>query len=424
MTSDPAPDALQPITLDAIEAARLRIADAVVMSPCGESFALSQLVGCRLFCKLDYLQRTGSFKERGAANALMLLDPALHSRGVVAASAGNHALALAYHGQRLGIPVTVVMPQYAPLIKVETCRRFGASVVNHGESFVEARDHAERLVAQRGLTYVHGYDDPHVIAGQGTLGLEILEQVPELEAVVVPVGGAGLIAGMAVAIKALRPSVQVIGVEAARMPTYTASLEAGHPVLIEPQLTLADGLAVGRVGRNAFAASRGLIDRVVTVDEGELSLAVLRLLEMEKAVVEGAAAAPLAALMSGRLPELAGKVVAIPLCGGNIDPFTLHRVIEYGMAVDGRLHRFTVAISDRPGGLAQLTRIIADAGASIQEIRHDRMFAGPDVARVQVHIVIETRNSEHYQQMMARLSSNQFEPLWDPEPITHQRSAS
>ena len=400
-----------PVTYDDILAAQRRIAGAIDDSPCPESIALSELTGCRVFCKLEMLQHTGSFKERGAANAVTRLVESEQGEacpGVIAASAGNHAQALAYHGRRLGLPVVVVMPRFAPLIKAETCRRLGADVVLHGEGFDEARRHADALAQQRGLTYVHGFDDPDVIAGQGTLGLELLEQAPEMEAVVVPIGGGGLIAGAALAIKHVRPEVEVIGVEPARMPCYIRALEHGGPVDIPVQSTLADGLAVGRVGANAFALSRDLVDRVVQVAEADLALAVLRLTELEKAVVEGAGAAPLAALLAGKLPELRGKTVVLPLCGGNIDPIALRRVIEHGLAADGRLHRIDLMSSDRPGGLARLSGLIAEEGASIQDIRHDRVFAGPDLATVGLNLVLETRNREHFEQVVARLRADGF----------------
>ncbi len=386
---------MEPITLEDVKAAGERIAGAVVVTPCNESEALSEVAGCRLFCKLEYLQRTGSFKERGAANALIRLEPDRRRRGVIAASAGNHALALAYHGRRLGIPVTVVMPRFAPLIKASTCERLGATLVRHGSSFAEARTRADELAGQHGLAYVHGYDDPDVIAGQGTLGCEFIEQVPDLDALVIPAGGCGLLAGVAAAVKALRPGIRIVAVEPERMPSLTRAIEAGTPVPVGPCSTLADGLAVGKVGERAFATARDLIDQVVTVSEGELALAVLRLLELEKSVVEGAGAAPLAALLARKLPELRGCRVGIPLCGGNIDPLVLRRVIEHGLAADGRLCRFTATISDRPGGLAELTRVVAETGASIQDVRHDRTFAGPDVASVEVAMIAETRDKRH-----------------------------
>lgn len=383
------------ISYSDIVAARKRISDAIYFSPCPESVPLSELVGCHVFCKLEYLQRTGSFKERGAANALMGLSDDQRCRGVIAASAGNHALALAYHGQRLGIPVTVVMPRFAPLIKVTTCRRLGARIVQEGDGFEAARAKADQLAVAENLTLVHGFDDPAIIAGQGTIGLEVLEQVPDLDAIIVPVGGGGLIAGIALAIKHVRPEVKIIGVEPTVMACFSASRDAGRRVAVAPHATLADGLAVGQPGEITFTTVQPLIDRMVTVSEDVLALAILRLMEMEKSVVEGAGAAALAALMSGQCPELAGKRVVLLLSGGNIDPAIISRVIEHGMVVDGRLWRFTAVISDRPGGLERLTRVIAASGASVRDIAHDRAFSGADFSAVRVVCTVETMDRDH-----------------------------
>jgi len=383
------------VTLDDIRAARERISSGIYSSPCPDSIPLSEICGSRIDCKLDYLQRTGSFKERGARNALLLLNDSQRRAGVIAASAGNHALGLAYHGMLLGVKVTVVMPKFAPLIKITTCRRLGATVILEGESFGAARQHAEALAARERLAYVHGFDDPAIIAGQGTVGLEILEQAPDMEAVVVPVGGGGLVAGVSLAVKSIKPGVMVIGVEPENAAGFTAALAAGQPVDVPVLPTLADGLAVGRVGSLAFATARPRVDRVVTVSEEELSLAVLRLAELEKSVVEGAGAAPLAACMSGKLPELAGRNVVLILSGGNIDPMILNRVIEKGLVADGRLCRFMAVVTDRPGGLARLAELIARTGASIKEISHERAFSGPDVATADVLCTVETADREH-----------------------------
>lgn len=382
-----------------IEQARRRIAGGVLVSPCIESAALSELTGMRICCKLDNLQRTGSFKERGARNALLQLTPEQRKRGVIAASAGNHALGLAYHGSRLGIPVTVVMPLFAPLIKSSTCRRLGARVILHGDTFAAAREEADRLSREHGFKYIHGYDDPAIIAGQGTMGLEILEQVRDVEAVIVPIGGGGLIAGVSAAIKAKRPKVRVVGVESFRAPTLTKAMRAGRPVKIAGATTLADGLAVPQVGANSFAIARKCVDEVVRVSEDEIALAILRILELEKTVVEGAGATPLAACLSGKLPHLRGKRVVLSLCGGNIDPNILDCVIEKGLVADGRLTRFTASISDRPGGLAKLARLLAEAGASIKDVTHDRAFAGADVSTVNVFCTIETRDHAHVREV-------------------------
>jgi threonine dehydratase len=397
------------LSLSDIRQAQARITGSIYVSPCPESAALSELTGARIFCKLDYLQRTGSFKERGARNALLLLDDERRKRGVIAASAGNHALALACHGRDLGIPVTVVMPKFAPLIKASTCRRFGANVVLHGDDFAQAKTQADALAAQQGLTYIHGFDDPGVIAGAGTVGLELLDQAPNLDAVIVPIGGAGLIAGVSLAIKSQRPEVQVIGVEDEAMPSFTLSLAAGKAIPCPVRPTLADGLATTRPGENAFAIARPRVDRVVCVSEDAIALSILRLLELEKSVVEGAAAAPLAALLSGQLPELRGKTVALLLCGGNIDPLVLCRVIEVGLAADGRLVRIVAKISDRPGGLATLATAIAATGASIQQITHDRTFAGPDVTSVRVVCELQTRDRQHIDELTRSLAERGIE---------------
>lgn len=396
------------VTLADIRAARRRIKTGVIKTPCAESIPLSEITGARIYCKHDNCQRTGSFKERGARNALLRLGPDQRRIGVVAASAGNHALGLAYHGKLLGIPVTVVMPDYAPLIKITTCQRLGANVIVQGRDFVEARARADELSAKKGFTYIHGFDHPDIIAGQGTMGLEILEQVRDVDAVVCPIGGAGLIAGLSLAIKSLRPKVRVIGVESTATGNFAAALKAGKPVLQPRRPTLADGLATLTVGANAFAIARRHVDEVVSVGEDWIALAILRMVELEKTVVEGAAAAPLAALMAGKLPQLAGRKVVLTVCGGNIDPAILSRIIESGLVSDGRLTRFTARISDRPGGLARLTRVIAECGASVKDIAHDRAFSGPDVSAVQVVCTVETRDRAHIAALHRALKKNGF----------------
>ena len=362
----------------------------------------------RVYCKLEYLQRTGSFKERGARNALLLLNATQRKCGVIAASAGNHALGLAYHAQELGVPATVVMPRFAPLTKVVNCRRYGATVLLHGANIGEARVRADELVSAQGLTYINGFDDPAIIAGQGTLGLEIAQQVPDVEAVIVPIGGGGLVAGIALALKNLRPHVRIFGVEPAHAASFTAAVAAGHPVETQIKPTLADGLSVPKVGANAFRIASELVEKTVLVSEHALAQSVVRLMELEKAVVEGAGAAPLAACLAGLLPELKAKNVVLPLCGGNIDLNILGRVIERGLASDGRLCRFTASISDRPGGLARFAGLLAEEGASIIDINHDRAFASEDINTVTVHCVIETRDAGHIQSLKARLAQEGF----------------
>lgn len=387
-----------PVTLDSIRAARDRIAGAIYHTPCPFSYMLSRLCNSQVYCKLDHLQVTGSFKERGARNKLLLMDEKQRQAGAVAASAGNHGLGLAYHGQLLHIPVTVVMPQWTPLVKLSNCRAFGANVILHGQSYDEARQRALEIATTQNLTYVPGFDDADVIAGQGTLGLEILEDVADLDAVIVPVGGGGLIAGVAVAIKSIRPDVKVIGVESANAPTMHESLRQGRVVKIDAKPTLADGLAVAEGGQTCFQIIRKLVDRIILVDEGQIALSVLRLLELEKTVVEGAGAVPLAAAMDPAM-GLAGNKVVLLLSGGNIDLTLISRVIDRGLAADGRLCRVHASVSDRPGSLANLASILASTGASISQVMHDRHFGPPDVARVAIDCVLETRDLQHIEQI-------------------------
>jgi threonine dehydratase len=391
-----------PVTLDSIRAARQRIGDAICHTPCPYSLLLSRLCNSQVYCKLDHLQVTGSFKERGARNKLLLMDEKQRQAGAVAASAGNHALGLAYHGQLLRIPITVVMPQWTPMIKLSNCRAFGAKVILHGQSYDEARQRAQELAATQNLIYVPGFDDVDVIAGQGTLGLEILEDVPDLDAVIVPIGGGGLISGVAVAIKSLKPAVQVIGVEPAAAPTMYESLRQGTLVKIDAKPTLADGLAVAQGGQICLQIIRKFVDRTMLVNEGQIALSVLRLLEFEKTVVEGAGAVPLAAAMDPAM-ELAGKKIVLLLSGGNIDLTLISRVIERGLAADGRLCRVHASVSDRPGSLANVASVLASTGASVNQVMHDRHFGPADIARVAIDFVLETRDTQHIEQIRQAL---------------------
>ncbi len=383
------------VSLSEIVAARSRLNGLIARTACAESAALSGLTGAQIFCKQEHLQRTGSFKERGARNALALLSADQAQAGVIAASAGNHALGLAWHGRALGVPVTVIMPRFAPLVKVARCRQFGACVVLHGDTFYEARREADRLAAERGLAYIHPFDDPRVIAGQGTLAFEILEQVPDADAILIPVGGGGLLAGMATVLRALKPELEIIGVEPVNAACFAAGLSADEPVRVATRFTLADGLAVTEAGQHTLGIARSLAPRMLQVAEEHLALAMLRLAELEKCIIEGAGAAGLAALLGGNLPDLKGRRVVMLLTGGNIDPLAHSRVIERGLAADGRIYRFDALISDRPGGLAHLSAVLAAAGTNVTEIVHNRTFAGPDLSRVHVLCTVETRDREH-----------------------------
>ena len=372
-----------------IHAARGRLAGTIYETPCPYSETLSALTGARVFVKLENLQMTGSFKERGAANLLLQLSPDERRRGVVAASAGNHGLAVAFHAARLGVSAVIVMPEWAPLAKVTAARRRGAEIVLHGDNFDEAYARAREIEAARQLVFVHPFDDPRVIAGQGTIGLELLEQVPGLDAVLVPVGGGGLLGGGALAVKTERPAVQVIGVQAQEVPGMASALAAGTRVTVPAATTIADGIAVRRVGEHTFDLARRHADRVVTVAEEEIANAILLLLEIEKTVVEGAGAVPLAALANRRV-ALEGRTVALVVSGGNIDVNVIARIIERGLVKDGRLVRLRVRLRDRPGALARLTALVAEARANVLRIEHDRAFSRAPVGDTEVELTLET----------------------------------
>jgi threonine dehydratase len=396
------------VDVAAIEAARARLAGAIRETPCATSERLSELTGARCVLKLENLQMTGSFKERGAANLLLQLGAAERARGVITASAGNHGLAVAYHAGRLGIAATIVMPEWAPLIKLTSARRYGAQVILHGANFDEAYARAHALAAERGMVFVHPFDDARVIAGQGTLGLEMLEQRPDVDAVLVPVGGGGLIAGVTVALEARRPGVRIIGVQSEAIAAMRAALQAGHPVTMPPAATIADGIAVGQVGRQTFDISARGVDEVVTVSEEELANAILLLLEIEKTVVEGAGAAPLAALVNRSL-GLAGARVVLVLSGGNIDVTMLSRIIERGLVKDGRLVRLGVLLRDRPGALARLTALIAEVRTNVVHIEHDRAFARwAGIGDTEVELTLETSGREQVTELLARLRAGGY----------------
>jgi threonine dehydratase len=392
----------------AVEAARARLAGAVHETPCAFSETLSGLTGTRCFLKLENLHVTGSFKERGAANLLLQLDGAERARGVVAASAGNHGLAVAFHAHRLGIAATIVMPEWAPLIKVTSARRYKAEVILHGGNFDDAYARAREIATTRDLVFVHPFDDPRVIAGQGTVGLELLDQLPDVDAVLVPVGGGGLLAGVALAVKARRPRARIIGVQAAAIAGMRAALAEGRRVTLPAAATIADGIAVRQVGEHTLAVAARQVDEVVTVSEEELANAILLLLEIEKTVVEGAGAAALAALINRPL-GLAGARVALVLSGGNIDVTMLARIIERGLVKDGRLVRLGVLLRDRPGELARLSALIAEARANIVHIEHDRAFARwAGIGETEVELTLETSGREHVTELLGRLEAGGY----------------
>jgi threonine dehydratase len=383
-----------PVTLADIRTARERIRSRIYESPCPRSERLSRRAGCDVHLKLENLQMTGSFKERGARNRLLQLTAAERKAGVIAASAGNHAQGLAFHAGLEGIASTIVMPTATALIKVTATRNYGAQVVLCGDSYDDAAAEARRLQSERGLVPVPAFDDPAVIAGQGTIGLELLEQVPDLEAVVIPVGGGGLASGIAIAIKEQRPDVKIYGVEAEQVPSMHRALETGQPVLVEARRTIAEGIGARQAGAYTFEIARHYLDAVVLVDEEAISEAILTLLEDEKTVAEGAGAAALAALLEGRLPVKDKRVVVL-VSGGNIDVNVLSRIIDRGLVKSGRAMRMRVLLPDIPGTLARLLATVATTGANVLAVHHDRIGARTEVGQIAVELDLETRGFEH-----------------------------
>ena len=394
------------IGLDDVRAAAARIAGRVVRTPCLHSRTLSAITGCEIWLKFETQQFTASFKERGALNRLLKLDEAAKTRGVIAMSAGNHAQGVAYHGRALGIPVTIVMPRFTPFVKVENTQRLGARILLEGDGVDEAAVFARELCQRQNLTFIHPYDDPLIIAGQGTIALEMLEETPELDMLVVPIGGGGLLSGMAVATKAISPRTALFGVEAALYPSMLHRLEGRGP----PQggSTIADGIAVKEPGELTLPIIRELVDKVLLVDEPAIEAAILLLLEIEKTVAEGAAAACLAAVLAHRETFL-GKRVGLVLCGGNIDSRLLSAVILRGLVRSHRLVRYRVCVPDAPGSLARITQVIAQRGGNIVEVTHQRAFSLRSVRQADVELTIETRTGEHALELATALRAEGFE---------------
>lgn len=390
------------LSLQDIQNAADRLRGAVLETPCVESRTLSQITGAQVYLKFENLQFTASFKERGALNKLAQLSPEERARGVVAMSAGNHAQGVAYHAQRLGVRAVIVMPRFTPGVKVERTRGFGAEVVLHGDSLAEARQHAYALAEQQGLCFVHPYDDEQIAAGQGTLALEMLAEQPDLDLLVVAIGGGGLIAGVATAAKGLNPDIEIIGVQTQRFPSmFNAVRQAELPMGTS---TIAEGIAVTQPGAITQEVVARLVDDMLLVDEGDIEQAVLMLLEIEKTLVEGAGAAGLAALL--RHPQhFAGKKVGLILSGGNIDPLLLAAIIGRGMVRSGRLARIKVSARDVPGVLARITATVAAAGANIEEVHHQRAFTMLAAQSVEIELVLQTRNKAHIDEVIAALQA-------------------
>jgi threonine dehydratase len=403
--------AVAAISLDDVLAARERLRGSIYYSPCPHSLTLSTQTGQEIYLKLENLQMTGSFKERGALNRIAMLTPEQASRGVIAASAGNHAQGVAYHATKRGIRALIVMPLATPLVKVTATRGFGAEVLLHGANYDEACDEATRLAAEQNLTFIHPFDDPAVMAGQGTIGLELLEQIPELEAVVVPIGGGGLIGGIACAIKQSKPSVRIIGVQTARLPSMQIAIEQGQPVTIEPSTTIADGIAVRRAGDVNFPVVQQYVDEIVTVDEDEIASSILVLLEREKTLAEGAGATALAALLQKKTSLSARPLpahTAVLVCGGNIDVTLLSRIIERGLVQDGRMIRLRIHLLDKPGALAELTALMAKYRANIVDTLYNRAYYGVNLGDTTIDITLETRGREQVEELLAALDTGGY----------------
>jgi len=393
------------ITIEDVKRAAETIRGQVLRTPLVPAPRLSQLTGATVFVKHENMQPTGSFKERGAATKLESLTEAERKRGVIAMSAGNHAQAVAYHARRLGIPATIVMPESTPLVKAENTRSYGAKVILEGETLYESAARAREIADQEGLVFVHPYDDPRIMAGQGTIGLEMLADAPDLDQIVVPIGGGGLISGIAAALKMSKPGIRVIGVQTAVLPSMKVSVEAGEPVTIPAAQTIADGIAVKRPGGRTLEYVKRWVDEIITVDEEEIANAILLLLEREKTVVEGAGAVTLAALLHGYCRKVEGENVVLVLSGGNIDMNLISRIIERGLVKGGRLNRFVVNVQDRPGSLARLTALVAEQQANIIEIHHDRAFGKSGYGETEVLLTLETRGRSHVEQIHAALEA-------------------
>jgi threonine dehydratase len=389
-----------------IQQAAQRLQGQVLNTPCVESRTISQITGAKVFLKFENLQFTASFKERGAFNKLAQLGAADRARGVIAMSAGNHAQGVAYHAQRLRLRAVIVMPRFTPGVKVERTRSFGPEVVLHGDTLDEARNHALKLASEQQLCFVHPYDDEAIVAGQGTVGLEMLQAVPELDMLVVAVGGGGLIAGIAVGAKALKPGIEVIGVQTLRFPNMYNAVK--HASLPQGGSTIAEGIAVGTPGRIPREIIEKHVDDLVLVDEGDIEQAIVMLLEIEKTLVEGAGAAGLAALLKDP-QRFRGRKVGLVLGGGNIDPLLLAAIIERGMVRAGRLARVRVCARDVPGSLARITAIVSEAGANIDEVHHQRAFTVLAAQNVEIELVIQTRGREHIQTVLDALHAGGFQ---------------
>jgi threonine dehydratase len=397
------------VTIAEIRGALERVRSAIRVSPFARSETFSQAAGRSVFLKFENRQATGSFKERGALNKILLLSPEERARGVIAASAGNHAQAVAYHAAKRGIAAQICMPLTTPLVKVSATRSYGAEVVLSGANYDEACEEAIRRCNEQHLTFIHPFDDEAVIAGQGTLGIEMLEQMDDLDAVVIPIGGGGLIAGVACALKETNPRAKVIGVQTLRLPSMKAALERHALVTLPANKTIADGIAVRCAGARTLPLVEKYVDDIVTVDEEEIANAILQLLEKEKTLAEGAGAVAVAALLNDKIPRSAGETLGVLVSGGNIDVSLLSRIIERGLVKDGRLVRIRIHLPDHPGALQRLSTVIASEKANIVETSFSRAHYGVVLGDTAIDITMETRGPGHIADLKAALQSHGYE---------------
>lgn len=391
-----------------LEEARARVASHLAPTPVLFSQTLSKESGARVYLKLESFQRTGSFKERGAINRLLTLTPAQKEKGVVTASAGNHAQAVAYHATGLGLSSRIFMPNTTPLLKVTRTKAFGAEVVIAGENYDEAHEAASAFAKESGAFYVHAYDDEQVIAGQATAGFELFDQLPTVDVIVVPVGGGGFVSGIALANEHLKKNARIVGVETDVLPSMITAMREGKPVQLPPQPTLADGIRVRRVGQYTLAICQRLVKEWATVGDNDVALAILHLMEQEKLVAEGAGAAGVAALLSGKLKEIAGKTICLMIGGGNIDMTLLSRILERGLVETGRMVKLALSIHDRPGELGVLLKMIGECEANVVEVHHERAFAESDWNDVEVDLVLETKGQAHIDDILMRMKTKGY----------------
>lgn len=388
------------ITIDDIKVAREKIKDQIIKTPSTYSSSLSKIVDCKVYLKLENLQLTGAYKVRGALNRLTNLSDKEKAKGVIASSAGNHAQGVALAAKKLGIKATIVMPITTPLSKIQGTKKFGAKVVLHGNFYDESYQRALEIQKLEGQTFIHPFNDPDIIAGQGTIGLELFESLPDLDILVVPIGGGGLISGISIALKTLNPKIKIIGVEAAQIAAMKASVEAGKIVEVSSAKTIADGIAVTTVKENTFEIVNKYVDEIVTVSELEMAHAIMTLLEVEKVLVEGAGSAAFAALSHGKIKNIKDKKIGVIVSGGNIDINFLSKVLERGLSEDGRLSTLKIMVPDNPGIISDISTVIADHGANIVDIYHNRTFSNTYLGQTAVHITLETKGHEHIEEII------------------------